>query len=264
MPEFHVFLPQMRMSLPQLVERAQAAEGAGFGGIAGMDHLVPPLAETQPMYEAMITNTWLAAATERLRVASLVLCDAFRHPAVLARQAVTIDHASGGRYDLGIGWGSWVAEFETFGVGSTAAKSRVGRLEETLAIVTALWAGETVDFQGEHFQLQGATQVPGPLEHTGILGRLDELDELRSRAGKARASIQVYVGYLHPGDDRAEVTDTVQRRFGPSPIVGTGPELVERFADLEARGFERVYAWFCDFAPPRTLEAFGADVISAF
>ena len=49
-----------------------------------MDHLVPPLAETQPMYEAMITNTWLAAATERLRVVSLVLCDAFRHPAVLA------------------------------------------------------------------------------------------------------------------------------------------------------------------------------------
>jgi alkanesulfonate monooxygenase SsuD/methylene tetrahydromethanopterin reductase-like flavin-dependent oxidoreductase (luciferase family) len=290
MPEFHVFLPQMRLSMAQLVERARAAEASGFGGIAGMDHLVPPLAETQPMYEAMITNTWLAAATERLRVASLVLCDAFRHPAVLARQAVSIDHASGGRFDLGIGWGSWVSEFETFGVGSTAAPSRVGRLEETLAIVTALWAGETVDFDGEHFHLQGATQSPGPLDkipiviggtgkrtmklvetyadwwniHTGVLGRLDEIDDLRSRAGNARASIQVYVAYLHPDDDRDEVTATVQRRFGPSPIIGTGPELVDRFADLERRGFERIYAWFCDFAPPRTLEAFGADVLSAF
>ena len=58
------------------------------------------------MFEAMITNTWLASQTEELRVGSLVLCDSFRHPAVLAREAVTLDHASGGRFELGIGWGS--------------------------------------------------------------------------------------------------------------------------------------------------------------
>ena len=53
-----------------------------------------------------------------LRVGSLVLCDSFRHPVVLAREAVTLDHASGGRFELGIGWGSVAAEFETFGIGS--------------------------------------------------------------------------------------------------------------------------------------------------
>ena len=288
MLEFQLFLPQMRLSIPQLVERARAAEVAGFTGIAGMDHLAPPLAESQPMYEAMLTNAWLAASTERLRVASLVLCDTFRHPAVLAREAVTLDHASGGRFDLGIGWGSVAAEFETFGVGSTEAKARVGRLEETLEIVTALWRGETVDHDGEHFQLRGAFQAPGPLGHipiviggtgrrtmelvatyadwwnihTGILGRLDELDDLRARAGDARASVQLYVAYLHPGDDRDEVTATAQKRFGPSPVVGTGPELVERLGELAARGFERIYTWFCDFAPPQTLVAFGEHVIS--
>jgi alkanesulfonate monooxygenase SsuD/methylene tetrahydromethanopterin reductase-like flavin-dependent oxidoreductase (luciferase family) len=101
--EFHLFLPQMRMTFDQLVERTRAAEAAGFGGISGMDHLTPPMADDQPMYEAMTTTTWLAAHTERISVGSLVLCDAFRHPAMLARQAVSLDHASGGRFELGIG-----------------------------------------------------------------------------------------------------------------------------------------------------------------
>lgn len=100
--------------------------------------------------------------------------------------------------------------------------------------------------------------------HTGILEKLNELDDLRSRSGNARASLQAYVLYLHPGDDREEVTATAQRRFGPNLIIGTGPELVERFAALMDRGFERIYAWFCDFAQPRTLTAFGERVIPAF
>ena len=64
MPEFHLFLPQMRMTLDAIVERAQTAEAAGFTGMSGMDHLVPPLALEHPMYEAMSTNMWLAAAHE--------------------------------------------------------------------------------------------------------------------------------------------------------------------------------------------------------
>src|SRR5579862_6947661 len=117
--ELVLFLPQMRLSLDDLVARAGAAEAAGFTGIAGMDHLIPPMATAQPMYEAMVTSTWLAAHTERLRIGSLVLCDAFRHPAVLAREAVTIDHASGGRFELGLGWGSVPDELDVFGIAPT-------------------------------------------------------------------------------------------------------------------------------------------------
>lgn len=95
-PEFFLYLPQMRMDVEAIGERASAAEGSGFTGIAFMDHMVPPLAETSPMLEAMTLATWVAARTTDLVVSHLVLCDAFRHPAVLARQAVTLDHASGG------------------------------------------------------------------------------------------------------------------------------------------------------------------------
>ncbi|HEY1664258.1 MAG TPA: LLM class flavin-dependent oxidoreductase, partial [Trebonia sp.] len=154
--QFHLYLPQMRMPFDRLVAAAQAAEAAGFTGIAGMDHLAPPAAAPQPMYEAMVTSTWLAARTERLTVGSLVLCDAFRHPAVLARQAVSLDHASGGRFELGLGWGSWTDDFSRFGVEPSEPAGRVRRLRETLEVLTALWSGETVDYDGSFHHLRAA------------------------------------------------------------------------------------------------------------
>jgi alkanesulfonate monooxygenase SsuD/methylene tetrahydromethanopterin reductase-like flavin-dependent oxidoreductase (luciferase family) len=282
--EFHLFLPQMRLSLGQLVERARAAEAAGFVGIAGMDHLAPPAAEDQPMYEAMVTNTWLAAHSERLTLSTLVLCDAFRHPAVLAREAVSLDHASGGRYELGLGWGSVPAEFEVFGTGSTEPRQRVARMKETLEVLHALWAGETVDYDGEFHHLKGAFQAPGPLHripiviggagpktlelvakhadwwnlHTGIV---DRIDELRPRVGKARVSIQQMVAFVPSEGERASVTELAERRFGRSGVaVGDANQLVEHYGALAERGVERVYAWFTDFAKPETLAAFGETV----
>ena len=285
--EFNLFLPQMRLSFDQLVARARAAEAAGFVGITGMDHLVPPMADEQPMFEAIVTTTWLAAHTERLRLGSLVLCDAFRHPAVLARQAVSIDHASGGRYELGIGWGSVPEEFATFGVGSTEPRARVERLRETLEVLRALWAGETVDYEGEFHQLRAARQEPRPLEHIPIviggtgpktlalvreygdwwnvhIGKIHQIDELRPQVGDARVSIQQMVALIPRGGDRDEITAVAKRRFGFSrPVIGTGPELVEHYGRLAEQGIERVYTWFCDFAPPDTLAAFGEEVIAA-
>ena len=284
--EFHLFLPQMRLSLPQLVERARAAEAAGFGGIAGMDHLNPPGADDQPMYEAMVTNTWLAASTEQLKVSSLVLCDSFRHPAVLAREAVSLDHFSGGRFELGIGWGSQAGEIEVFGTGSPEAKHRVGRLKESLEVMRALWAGETIDYDGEYLQLRGARQAPMPLGRIPIvvggagpktmelvaahadwwnvhIGILDKLDEMRSRAGSARVSIQQMVAFVPSEDERAQITELAHRRFGTMGVVaGNTEELVDHFGDLQAQGIERVYAWFTDFAKPESLAAFGEGVIA--
>lgn len=285
--EFTLFLPQMRMTFDQLVERARAAEAAGFVGISGMDHLAPPMAEDQPMFEAMVTNAWLAAHTERLTVGSLVLCDAFRHPAVLAQQCVSLDHMSGGRFELGIGWGSVPTEFDVFGVGSTEARDRVERLRETLEVLRAIWAGETVDFDGEFHHLQAARQGPRPLAHIPIViggvgpktlrlvrehadwwnvhvGHVDRVPELRDQVGDARVSVQKMVSLVPDEASRARVTELTRKRFGySSPVVGTAPEIVDYFAGLRDQGVERTYAWFCDFAEPETLAAFGADVIGA-
>jgi alkanesulfonate monooxygenase SsuD/methylene tetrahydromethanopterin reductase-like flavin-dependent oxidoreductase (luciferase family) len=284
--EFYVFLPQMRMTLDGIVERSRAAEAAGFVGLAGMDHLAPPLAFQSPMYEAMVTSTWIAARTERLRVGSLVLCDSFRHPAVLAREAVSIDHASGGRFDLGIGWGSVPDEFAVFGTGSTEPRVRVARLKETLEIVKALWTGDPLDYDGEFFQLKGAQQAPTPLGRIPVViggagrktmelvaahadwwnvhvGILDKLDQMRPMAGDARLSLQTYVAFVGSEADRADIEEAARRRFGNGPVVGSAGELVEHFGRLAEQGVERVYAWFCDFAHPDTLAAFGEGVIAS-
>src|SRR5438270_11387094 len=145
--EFHLFLPQLRMTMESIVERAQAAEAAGFAGIAFMDHLAPPAAEGHPMFEAMETASWVAAHTDRLVVGHLVLCDAVRHPAVLARQVVALDHASGGRFELGIGSGSVPDELDRFGI--DVGGGRVARLAETLDVLKLLWSGDSVDFDGQ-------------------------------------------------------------------------------------------------------------------
>jgi alkanesulfonate monooxygenase SsuD/methylene tetrahydromethanopterin reductase-like flavin-dependent oxidoreductase (luciferase family) len=273
-----------------LVERAQAAEAAGFEGMALMDHLAPPLATRHDMWEAMTAATWLLARTESLVVGHLVLCDALRHPAVLARQAVTLDHASGGRFELGIGWGSVPDELDTFGVGMAPPRERVARLGETLEVVRALWTGEPVTYEGAFFQLRDAQQRPAPTGRIQIvvggvgkrtlalvrthadwwnvpMHEIDRLDDRRQLAGDARVSVQTMVALVPSESERDAVSDTVARRFGTSGmgssvVVGTADELAAHFAKLEARGVERHYVWFADFAPTATLQRF-AEVIGA-
>lgn len=289
-PEFHLFLPQLRFDMEALVVRARAAEAAGFDGLALMDHLVPPRAEDRPMTEAVITATWLAARTERLVLGHLVLCDALRHPAVLARQAVTLDHASGGRFELGIGSGSTPAELDAFGVGPASAADRVRRLAETLEVVTRLWTGEPVDFEGRFHRLRGARQLPVPTRRIPIVvggtgpatmavvaahadwwnvpaHHADRIEARRASAGRARTSLQQVVTFVADGARRDEVTALARRRFGwmsaSGGVEGTAAELVRHFSAWSQRGVERFYLWFTDFADPSTLAAFGSEVIGA-
>jgi alkanesulfonate monooxygenase SsuD/methylene tetrahydromethanopterin reductase-like flavin-dependent oxidoreductase (luciferase family) len=287
--EFHLFLPQMRLSPTALAERVGAAEAAGFAGVALMDHLVPPNAEDQPMFEAMVTATWLAARTERLSVGHLVLCDSFRHPAILAKQAVTLDHVSEGRFELAIGSGSVPAEFATFGFDTGRQAARTRRLGETLEVITRLWTGESVTYHGEFHHLDEARQLPVPTRPIPIViggsgpttmelvakfadwwnlpvHQASRLEELRSRAGSARVSMQQVVTFVPPGGTGPAIVELAQRRFGWVPpegrAIGSGPELVDHFGGLRQRGVERFYLWLTDFAPPETLAAFGDEVIA--
>ena len=102
--KFWVFLPQMRLTMDQLVERARAAEAAGFGGMASMDHLAPPGAESSPMFEAMITSAWLAGRTDRLASArwccatrfGIPLCSPAKPSPSITRRADDSSSASDG------------------------------------------------------------------------------------------------------------------------------------------------------------------------
>jgi alkanesulfonate monooxygenase SsuD/methylene tetrahydromethanopterin reductase-like flavin-dependent oxidoreductase (luciferase family) len=288
--QIFLFLPQMRLSMEAIVERAVAAESVGFTGIAFIDHLAPPMAEAQPMHDAMVTAAWVAAHTSTLRVGHLVLCDGFRHPAVLAKQVVSLDHVSGGRFDLGIGWGSVPEEFATFGVNSDDASARVERLGETLDVLRSLWSGRPVSYDGVHHHLTDACTNPTPLGDIPIViggvgrktlalvaahadwwnvpvHRLDALDSMRDQAGSAKLSVQVMVSFVPPGGDPEAIHGAATRRFSHAArsgamVVGDADQVAEAFRGFADRGVERVYAWFADFAPPETLQAF-APVIAA-
>ncbi len=96
----------------------------------------------------MAIATWVAAKTQRLRVGHLVLCDAFRHPAVLAKQAVTLSDASAGKFELGLGSGSWPAEFTRFDVGQQDPVARVEQLGRHLALIKQYWGDDGEDAYG--------------------------------------------------------------------------------------------------------------------
>jgi alkanesulfonate monooxygenase SsuD/methylene tetrahydromethanopterin reductase-like flavin-dependent oxidoreductase (luciferase family) len=285
-PEFHLFVPQIRFRPEDIVERAKIAESVGFTGIAFIDHVIPPMAQGQPLSEAIVTATWVAAHTSQLVVGHLVLCDALRHPALLAKQAVTLDHASQGRFEVALGWGSYGEELDAVGLGAPPA-ARARRLAETLDVLKALWSGEPVDYAGEFHQIHGVQQLPTPLTKIPIviggvgertLGlvaahadwwnvpvyALDQLDTLRPKAGAARVSAQLLVGFVRSDQNEEDVTAAARRAFGNLPLfVGDAAKVVEHFQVLAKSGVERFYIWFTDFAKPATLQEFGEHVIAA-
>src|SRR3990172_4309639 len=112
----------------------------------------------------MVTLGALATMTERVRLGTLVLSAGFRHPAVLAKSATTIDRLSGGRLDLGLGAGWFGDEFEAFGLPFGTAGERFALLEETLAYLAALSGPEPASFRAERFALREAYNHPPPVQ----------------------------------------------------------------------------------------------------
>jgi alkanesulfonate monooxygenase SsuD/methylene tetrahydromethanopterin reductase-like flavin-dependent oxidoreductase (luciferase family) len=215
-----------------------------------------------------------------------VLCDAFRHPAVLAKQAVTLSDASEGRFDLGLGSGSWPAEFTRFDVGQQDPVARVEQLDRHLALIRQYWGDGTAYETGETGSVQLPRRThPIPLVLGGSGRRImelvrkhadwwnlqanhiDRLPKLAPAAGTARLSIQQMVGFARSGSDPAAVREVSTRRFGnlgAGLVCGDADELVQHFAGLAAHGVERFYVWFADFAVPDSLHEFGESVIKKF
>jgi alkanesulfonate monooxygenase SsuD/methylene tetrahydromethanopterin reductase-like flavin-dependent oxidoreductase (luciferase family) len=288
MPEFGLFIPQMRMTPAAITERVQAAEAAGFQSVWLMDHMVPPGLNAGECFEAFTLAAALAVQTERVRIGHLVACSQFRHPSVLAKMVVTIDHLSGGRFDLGLGWGSYPAEFAQFGFPDEPPGERARRLRETLEILELLFSGEVVDYEGRCYQLRGAQQRPRPVAGrvpvlVGGIGPtltlplvrrfadwwncpsygISRLAELRPEVGDVRVSTQHPVGLAAGPAERDEVAALAERRFGNwgGLVVGTPEEVAEALRPEVDLGVELFLVPFSDFATVETIERFGREVI---
>jgi probable F420-dependent oxidoreductase len=156
--------PQLRRALSYQKTKgiAQQAEDAGFDSLWLYDHLLyrPEGKATIGIWESWTFLSALAEATQRVEIGTLVTCNSFRNPAMLAKMAITLDEVSQGRLILGLGAGWNKAEFEAFGI---PFDHRVERFEEALQIIHPLLKQGRVDFEGKYYQAKDCEIRPqGP------------------------------------------------------------------------------------------------------
>lgn len=163
-PEIGVYLPQMGFTYEQMLHRARRCEDLGVDSLWLYDHLYGPGVPDYPSLEAWTLATALLSNTERIRIGHMVLCNQFRHPAVLAKMATTLDQISAGRLQLGLGSGSIEDEHDRVGLPWGSFRERSERLEETLEILAQAFADERIDFRGKHFTVTDFPVKPGPAQ----------------------------------------------------------------------------------------------------
>ena len=162
---FGLDVAQQRMSWDELVRRARLAEELGFDGVWGFDHFQPMYGEGPgETFEGMTTLAALSGMTSRVRLGLLVTGATYRHPSILAAQAVTIDHASHGRLELALGAAWFEKEHRELGIPFPPIAERFDLLEDTLEIVTRLFTGDVVSYEGNTVSLHEASLRPKPVQ----------------------------------------------------------------------------------------------------
>ena len=166
-----------------LLDTARRADEGGFESLWVMDHFFqiehmgPPEME---MLEGYTTLGFLAAATQRIKLGTMVTGVTYRHPGLLIKTVTTLDVLSGGRAWLGIGAGWFEREHLGLGVPFPGTSERFERLEETLQLALQMWSANDGPYRGKHYQLEETLCVPQPLRRPPILiGGMGEKKTLR-------------------------------------------------------------------------------------
>lgn len=242
------------VDLPYAERRAawREAERLGYDWASIGDHLMTnPVfgaREADPWGEAWTTLAALAEATERIRIGVLVSAVGFRHPALLAKMAATLDVIAGGRLEFGIGAGYLEAEYRAYGLPFPPDGVRLAQLDEAIRICKLLWTGERAEFAGEHFTLAGAICAPTPRQRPGPpiwIGGMGERKTLRIVAEHAdgwnafplllplmRQKLDVLRGHCAAVE---RDYDTIQKQLGINAIVrADGRQIAEELARFAA------------------------------
>jgi F420-dependent oxidoreductase-like protein len=268
----------------RLADVGRRAEAAGFHSIWVWDHFIQLRRWEDPLLEGWMTLAYLAAATERIELGTLVTGVTYRHPAILVKQATTLDVLSGGRGWFGVGAAWNEREHHAFGVDFPPIKQRFEILEDALQIAHRAWRGETGSFHGTHVDLSEQMDSPPPVRkpHPPILiGGGGERKTLRLVAQYAEATHQTTSDpevFRHKMDvlrghcerlgrnyDEIErfCTLEVKPSRGAPGRIADAPVLLERIdalADAEVQG---VFLVLPDVTEPGVIERFGSEVIAA-
>ena len=268
-----------------LTEIAQSAEAAGFASLWVMDHWFQLPEDTgwggpeEPMLEAYTTLGFLAQATERIALGPLVAGVHFRHPAALVKAATTLDVLAGpGRTYLGLGAGWYEREARGLGFPFPPRAERFDRLEETLRIAGAMFAGDRTPIVGTHYELAEPINVPAPLTKprprimVGGNGRRrtmglvamygDACNILNPDPGESRRLVdEIRRRCDEIGRDAGEVETTILLDTDLRRGHGTSAELVTTARAQAAEGISHVIINLPDAHRTEQLAVLGRDVV---
>ncbi|CAB4587164.1 unannotated protein [freshwater metagenome] len=296
--------PSPQRDWDEVSSLARWVDDGPWHGMWCADHFMPNSPD-DAVEEGNVTECWstiaaVAAITERIRIGSLVSPTTFRHPAVLANTAATIDRLSAGRLVLGIGAGWQVNEHRAYGVDLLDPATRVDRFEEAIVIINDLLSKERTDFIGRHFEFRDAPCEPKPVQSplpvlvgTGgrrmteitarhahewntwgtpdvAAARIRALREACDRVGRDPATIRCSVQALFfLVDDESSARKVASVAPSDRSIVGDSDVIIENIVQYRDSGFDEIIVPDFVFgeSPEARREAYGRfarEIIPAF
>lgn len=273
------------VSVSHVVEISKECERLGFDSVWVSDHLVFDLEkyggspELIGSLEPLATLASIGAATSTLRLGTMVLCNEFRHPVQLAKEAVTLDVASGGRLELGIGAGWYEREFRLAGIPFPRPGIRLERLGEAVKVLRSAFTGEPFSFAGKHYEIEGMVVRPRPVSAPTIwvggkgdraIRMIASLEEGRDGVGRGVGqSVGWNAAWFEDPQQYAEraklLGDAPVRRSIGQYAHGSAQEMVDRLKAFAALDVEHAVMCFSDvpfgLEDPDDLVRFAQDVL---
>jgi F420-dependent oxidoreductase-like protein len=300
--EFAFWSPQAGATVKTLLDRAEMAERLDYHSFWLVDHFWTLGMPDVDLLEAVTMMSAIAARTERVRIGTLVLCNSFRNPALLAKSLTTIDHISNGRLEVGLGAGWMEQEYRANGYEFPSVGTRLRQLDEGLQILKAMFTENRANFKGRYYTVTDAPNNPKPVQkpHPPIMiGGAGEKVLLRLVAKYADRwncpagyrDFKKTLGVLHEhcravsrdpkditvseqlmvciGANRAEADQKWEMAKGRKPfsftaVKGTPDEVVKQLREHVSWGVTMFTMMFADMAPPQTVELFAREVMPAF
>lgn len=267
---------------PELARTAERAEAAGFDSVWVWDHLVDPVSWEDPILEAWTTMGFVASATRRVHIGTLVNGVTYRHPAVLVKQASTLDVLSAGRAYLGVGAAWHGREHHAFGVPFPPLGARFELLEDTLEIAHRAWRGERGPYRGRRVHLTEQIDRPAPLSRPRprlLVGGGGERRTLRLVARYAdaanfggdpatfrrkKAVLERHCAEIGRPIDEIELTTGLDVGApGRADQVADTDLLRERVDELREAGAQHLIFPLPGMVDDDAIERFGAEVIGS-
>lgn len=162
--DFGVMLRQQKIDFSKIREAAELCDQLGFHSIWFYDHILGMGAIDLDIYEAWTMMSALSTVTSQVRIGTLVLCNSFRQPSLLAKMGATLDVISNGRLEVAVGAGWFEPEYQAYGYDFPDTKTRIEQMKESLKIIRSMWTEEKATFYGKHYHIVDAYCNPKPIQ----------------------------------------------------------------------------------------------------